>query len=60
MTQLMDPFPIDQSEASYTQEELSMRADIQRTQVGLLETGKRMLRLDTLLRVGGPRSCLKA
>jgi transcriptional regulator with XRE-family HTH domain len=40
-------------EAGYTQEELSMRASIHRTQVGLLETGKRMPRLDTLLKVSG-------
>jgi DNA-binding XRE family transcriptional regulator len=40
-------------EAGYTQEELSMRASIHRTQVGLLEAGKRMPRLDTLLKVAG-------
>jgi transcriptional regulator with XRE-family HTH domain len=40
-------------EAGYTQEELSVRADIHRTQVGLLEAGKRMPRLDTLLKVSG-------
>lgn len=40
-------------EAGYSQEELSMRASIHRTQVGLLEAGKRMPRLDTLLKVAG-------
>ena len=40
-------------EAGYTQEELSARADIHRTQVGLLEAGKRMPRLDTLIKVSG-------
>lgn len=30
-----------------------MRADIHRTQGGLLEAGKRMPRLDTLLKVSG-------
>lgn len=40
-------------EAGYTQEELSVRAEIHRTQVGLLEAGKRMPRLDTLVKVSG-------
>lgn len=39
--------------AGFTQEELSVRAEIHRTQVGLLENGKRMPRLETLLKVAG-------
>lgn len=39
--------------AGYTQEELAIRADVHRTQIGLLEAGKRMPRLETLLKISG-------
>jgi transcriptional regulator with XRE-family HTH domain len=39
-----------------TQEELAMRASIHRTQVGLLETGQRQPRIDTLVKLAGALS----
>lgn len=36
-----------------TQEELAVRASIHRTQVGLLEAGKRQPRIDTLAKLAG-------
>jgi transcriptional regulator with XRE-family HTH domain len=41
------------SRADVSQEELGFRASIHRTEVGLLERGKRMLRVDTALRIAG-------
>jgi len=39
--------------ASFSQEELTFRADIHRTQISLIEGGKRMPRLDTLVKLAG-------
>jgi transcriptional regulator with XRE-family HTH domain len=39
--------------AGLSQEELAFRADIHRTQVGYIEGGRRMPRLDTLVRLAG-------
>ena len=36
-----------------TQEELASRASLHRTQVGLLESGKRLPRLETLIKLAG-------
>jgi transcriptional regulator with XRE-family HTH domain len=36
-----------------SQEELAARADIHRTQISLIEGGKRMPRLDTLVKLAG-------
>lgn len=40
-------------DAGLTQEELSNRASVHRTQVGLLEAGKRLPRIDTLIKLAG-------
>jgi transcriptional regulator with XRE-family HTH domain len=39
--------------AEISQEELAFRADIHRTQVSFIEGGKRMPRLDTLVKLAG-------
>jgi transcriptional regulator with XRE-family HTH domain len=39
--------------AGLSQEELAFRADLHRTQISLLETGKRVPRLDTVLKLVG-------
>jgi len=39
--------------ADFSQEELSFRASIHRTEVSLLERGERMPRVDTALRIAG-------
>ncbi len=39
--------------AGLTQEELAERAAVHRTQVGLLEAGKRLPRLETLVKLAG-------
>jgi transcriptional regulator with XRE-family HTH domain len=39
-----------------TQEELAMRASVHRTQVGLLETGQRQPRIETLVKLAGALS----
>ncbi len=39
--------------AELTQEELAERAAVHRTQIGLLEGGKRLPRLDTLVKLAG-------
>ena len=39
--------------AGLSQEELASRADLHRTQISLLETGKRVPRLDTVLKLVG-------
>jgi transcriptional regulator with XRE-family HTH domain len=46
-----------QREASgLTQEELAVRASVHRTQVGLLESGQRQPRIDTLVKLAGALS----
>jgi transcriptional regulator with XRE-family HTH domain len=40
-------------ERGLSQEELAARADIHRTQISLIEGGKRMPRLDTLVKLAG-------
>ncbi len=40
-------------ECGLSQEELAARADIHRTQISLIESGKRMPRLDTLVKLAG-------
>ncbi len=40
-------------EADISQEELAFRADLHRTEVGLLERGSRVPRVDTLLKLAG-------
>jgi transcriptional regulator with XRE-family HTH domain len=39
--------------AGLTQDELAERAAVHRTQIGLLESGKRLPRLDTLVKLSG-------
>jgi transcriptional regulator with XRE-family HTH domain len=39
-----------------TQEELAVRASVHRTQVGLLETGQRQPRIETLVKLAGALS----
>ena len=39
--------------ADYSQEDLSGRAALHRTEIGLLENGKRMPRLDTIIQLAG-------
>lgn len=39
--------------AGYSQEELSYRADLHRTNVGMLERAVRMPRIDTLVKLAG-------
>ncbi len=39
--------------AGYSQEELGVRAALHRTEIGLLENGKRMPRLDTIIQLAG-------
>lgn len=39
-----------------TQEELAIRASVHRTQVGLLESGQRQPRIDTLVKLAGALS----
>lgn len=39
--------------AGLTQEELGRRASLDRTQVGILERGERLPRIDTLMRLAG-------
>jgi transcriptional regulator with XRE-family HTH domain len=39
--------------AGFSQEELAFRAAIHRTQVSLLESGKRLPRLETLIKLAG-------
>ncbi len=39
--------------ASMSQEELAARAEIHRTQISLIEGGKRMPRLDTVVKLAG-------
>jgi transcriptional regulator with XRE-family HTH domain len=39
--------------AGLTQEQLAERAALHRTQIGLLESGKRLPRLETLIRLAG-------
>ena len=39
--------------AGLSQEELAFRADIHRTQISFIESGKRMPRLDTLVKLAG-------
>jgi transcriptional regulator with XRE-family HTH domain len=39
-----------------TQEELAVRASVHRTQVGLLESGQRQPRIDTLVKLAGALS----
>jgi transcriptional regulator with XRE-family HTH domain len=39
--------------AGLTQDELAERAAVHRTQIGLLESGKRLPRLDTLMKLAG-------
>jgi transcriptional regulator with XRE-family HTH domain len=39
--------------ADLTQEELAFRADIHRTQISFIESGARMPRLDTLIKLAG-------
>jgi transcriptional regulator with XRE-family HTH domain len=43
-------------QADLTQEELAARAEVHRTQVGLLENGKRVPKIDTLVRLAGALS----
>jgi transcriptional regulator with XRE-family HTH domain len=43
-------------ESGMTQEELAARASIHRTQIGLLETGQRQPRIDTLVKLAGALS----
>jgi transcriptional regulator with XRE-family HTH domain len=43
----------ERREAEMSQEELAARASIHRTQLGLLETGKRLPRLDVLIKLAG-------
>jgi transcriptional regulator with XRE-family HTH domain len=40
-------------DAGLTQEELANQASVHRTQVGLLEAGKRLPRIDTLIKLAG-------
>jgi transcriptional regulator with XRE-family HTH domain len=40
-------------DAGYSQEELAFRAALHRTQVSLLERGKRMPRVETLVKLAG-------
>lgn len=40
-------------EAGLSQEQLGFRADLHRTEVGLLERGARVPRIDTLLKLAG-------
>lgn len=39
--------------ANISQEELAMRAGLHRTEIGLLERGERLPRVDTLVKVAG-------
>jgi transcriptional regulator with XRE-family HTH domain len=39
--------------AGISQEELSVRAELHRTEIGVLECGQRMARLDTLVKLAG-------
>ncbi|MBS1892151.1 MAG: helix-turn-helix transcriptional regulator [Actinobacteria bacterium] len=41
------------AEADLTQEELSFRAEVHRSQISLMESGERLPRLDTLLKLAG-------
>lgn len=40
-------------EADLTQDELALRAEIHRTQISFIESGQRMPRLDTLIKLAG-------
>jgi transcriptional regulator with XRE-family HTH domain len=42
--------------SGFTQEELAVRASVHRTQVGLLESGQRQPRLETLIKLAGALS----
>ena len=41
------------AEADLTQEELSFRAEVHRSQISLMESGDRLPRLDTLIKLAG-------
>lgn len=43
-------------EAGLSQEELGMRSSLHRTEIGLLEHGKRVARVDTLIQLAGAMS----
>jgi transcriptional regulator with XRE-family HTH domain len=43
-------------EASFSQEELGWRASLHRTQIGILERGARLPRIDTLVKLAGALS----
>lgn len=42
--------------SGFTQEELAVRASVHRTQVGLLETGQRQPRIETVVKLAGALS----
>ena len=44
------------NQVNLTQEELAARAEVHRTQVGLLENGKRVPKIDTVVRLAGALS----
>jgi len=44
---------LSRKRACFSQEELARRAGLHRTEIGLLENGRRMPRLDTLVRLIG-------
>jgi transcriptional regulator with XRE-family HTH domain len=39
--------------AGYSQEELAVRASLHRTEIGLVERGERMVRIDTAIKLAG-------
>jgi transcriptional regulator with XRE-family HTH domain len=39
--------------AGYSQEELAVRASLHRTEIGLVERGERLVRIDTALKLAG-------
>ena len=43
----------ERKKAGFSQEELAFRADLHRTQISLLEAGKRLPRLMTLIKLSG-------
>lgn len=48
---------IARRERGYSQEELGSRAGLHRTEVGMLENGQRLARVDTLLKLAQALEC---
>lgn len=47
----------ERERAGYSQEELSFRASLHRTEVGMVERGIRLPRIDTLVKLAGAIEC---